>query len=97
MIAGRNPLAGATVINASPAAAYQYGFDPFSGQGVMVTQLEGGYAQTIGLQPGDFIREINGVKINRTKDLVAATQGAGHVWSLAIERAGRIITARFQG
>jgi len=96
-ISGRNPLAGATVVNASPAAAYQYGFDPFSGQGVMVTHLDGGYAQTIGLQPGDFVREINGVKINRTKDLVAATQTTGHVWSLSIERAGHIITARFQG
>jgi len=97
VISGRNPFAGATVVNASPATAYQYGFDPFSGQGVMVTHLDGGYAQTIGLQPGDFIREINGVKINRTKDLVAATQGSGHVWSLSIERAGRTITARFQG
>jgi Do/DeqQ family serine protease len=97
VIAGRNPLAGATVVNASPAAAYQYGFDPFSGSGVMVTRLDAGYGQTIGLQPGDFIREINGVKINTTKDLVAATGVDSRVWSLSIERAGHIITARFQG
>jgi Do/DeqQ family serine protease len=97
VITGRNPLAGATVVNASPAAAYQYGFDPFSGHGVMVTRLDSGYGQTIGLQPGDFIREINGVKIDTTRDLSAATGVDRHVWSLTIERAGRIITARFQG
>jgi S1-C subfamily serine protease len=97
VISGRNPLAGATVVNASPAAAYQYGFDPFSGRGVLVTRLDAGYAQTIGLRPGDFIRQINGVKIDTTKDLVAATAMQGHVWSLSIERAGHIITARFQG
>jgi Do/DeqQ family serine protease len=97
VISGRNPLAGATVINASPAAAYQYGFDPFSGPGVLVTKLESGYGQSIGLQPGDFIREINGSKINTTKDLVTATGADSHVWALSIERGGRIITARFQG
>jgi len=97
VISGRNPLAGATVVNASPAAAYQYGFDAFSGHGVLVTRLDAGYAQTIGLRPGDFIREINGVKINTTRDLFVATGADSHVWSLSIERAGHMITARFQG
>jgi Do/DeqQ family serine protease len=97
VISGRNPLAGAMVVNASPAAAYQYGFDPFSGRGVLVIRLDAGYGQTIGLRPGDFIREINGVKIDTTRDLVAATTARTHVWSLSIERAGHIITAQFQG
>ena len=97
VISGRNPLAGATVVNASPAAAYQYGFDAFSGHGVLVIRLDAGYGQTIGLRPGDFIREINGVKIDTTHDLVAATATQTRVWSLSIERAGRMITARFQG
>jgi S1-C subfamily serine protease len=85
------------VVNASPAAAYQYGFDPFSGRGVLVTRLESGFAQTIGLQAGDFIREVNGQKISTTRDLMTAIQSVGHAWTLSIERAGRIITARFQG
>ncbi len=97
VIAGRNPLAGATVVNASPAAAYQYGFDPFSGRGVLVIKLDAGYGQTIGLRPGDFIRQINGVKIDTTRDLLAATSAQTHVWSLSIERAGHMITAQFQG
>jgi Do/DeqQ family serine protease len=97
VVAGHNPLAGATIVNASPAAAYQYGFDPFSGPGVLVTHIDAGFAQTIGLQPGDFIREINGVKISTTGQLVNAMQAGGHVWTLSIERAGRIIRAQFQG
>jgi S1-C subfamily serine protease len=97
VIAGHNPIAGATVVNVSPAAAYQYGFDPFAGQGVIVTHIDAGFAQTIGLQPGDFIREVNGVKIASTRDLAAAIQSGGHVWTLSIERAGHIITAKFQG
>ncbi len=97
VISGANPFAGATVVNASPASAYQYGFDPFSGHGVLVTRLEAGYAQNIGLQPGDFIREVNGRKIDTTRDLINAVQSGGHVWTMSIERGGRIINARFQG
>ncbi len=97
VIAGQNPFAGATVVNASPAAAYQYGFDPFSGHGVLVTKLDTGYAQNIGLRPGDFIREVNGRKIDTTRDLMNAVQSGGHVWTMSIERGGHIINARFQG
>ncbi|MEP6967633.1 MAG: PDZ domain-containing protein, partial [Pseudomonadota bacterium] len=96
-LSGRNPLAGASVVNLSPAAAYEYGADPFGGQGVLVTRVDQGYAQTIGLQPGDFIREINGVKIATTGDVAAALQTPVRAWTLAIQRAGRLITARFQG
>ena len=97
VVSGRNPLAGATVVNASPAAAYQYGFDPFSGRGVLVTRIDAGFAQTVGLQPGDFIREVNGARISTTGQLVNALQVGGHVWTLSVERAGRIIRAQFQG
>jgi len=94
-LAGRNPLAGATVVNVSPASAQQYGADPFSAQGVLVTGTGGGYAQTIGVQAGDFIREVNGQKIASTADLAAALQAPSRGWTIVIQRAGQIITARF--
>ena len=97
VIHGANPLAGATVVNLSPASAYEHGLDPFAGQGVLVTKVDQGYAQTIGLHPGDFIRAINDVKISSTEALAAALQSAGHTWTLSIERGGRMITARFSG
>jgi S1-C subfamily serine protease len=94
-LAGRNPRSGATVVNISPASAQQYGADPFSAQGVLVTQTGGGFAQTIGVRPGDFIREVNGQKIATTADLAAALQAPAHGWTIVIQRAGQIITARF--
>jgi Do/DeqQ family serine protease len=93
-LAGRNPLAGATVVNVSPASAQQYGADPFSSQGVLVTQTGGG-AQVIGVQPGDFIREVNGQKVTTTADLAAALAVPAHGWTIVIQRGERTITARF--
>jgi S1-C subfamily serine protease len=94
-LAGRTPLSGATVINVSPASAQEYGADPFSAQGVLVTQTGGGVAQSIGVQAGDFIREVNGQKILTTADLAAALQAPAHGWTIVIQRAGQTITARF--
>jgi Do/DeqQ family serine protease len=94
-LTGRNPLAGASVVNVSPAAAYQAGVDPFGAQGVLVTAVNGSFAQQIGLRPGDFIREINGRKLATTADLAAALQPGPHSWTLVIQRGDRVITARF--
>ena len=94
-ISGRNPLGGASVVNLSPAVASQNGADPFAA-GVLVTKVDAGFAQTIGLQPGDIIREINGQKIASTGELAAAMQAGGHDWSLSIQRGARLITARFR-
>jgi S1-C subfamily serine protease len=96
-LTGQNPFAGATVINLSPAAAMDYGADPFGGGGVMVAKIDGGFAQAWGLRPGDFIRQINGRTIKSTTDVTAAVQSASGSWSLTVERAGRTITARFNG
>lgn len=96
-IAGRNPLTGATVVNVSPASAQQYGVDPFAARGVLVTEIQGGFAQTIGVQPGDFIREINGQKVASTAELAAAVLAPANGWMIVIERNGQTITARFSG
>ncbi len=97
LIAGRNPLTGVTVINVSPATAPLYGLDPFVAQGVLVTEINGGFAQSIGLQVGDFVREINGLKIADTAGLVAALQVQRRAWVLTIQRGDRVITAQFSG
>jgi S1-C subfamily serine protease len=94
-VTGRNPFAGATVINFSPAAALDNGVDPFAGHGVMVTKVEGGFAQTIGLRSGDFIRIINGHAINSTADVAQAVRTPAASWTVAIERGGQTITAQF--
>lgn len=93
---GRNPLGGATVVNLSPATAYAIGLDPFAGRGVLVTQVGQGYAQTIGLQRGDFIREINGQPVATTADLARIVTSGARAWTVTIERDGRRITAQFR-
>ncbi|WP_297512055.1 Do family serine endopeptidase [uncultured Caulobacter sp.] len=94
---GATPFNGATVINLSPAAAQDLGVDPFAGRGVLVTAIGPGYAANVGLQAGDFIREVNGRTVNTVADLVAASTGQGRNWVVTIERNGQRITARFSG
>jgi Do/DeqQ family serine protease len=96
-LTGRNPFAGATVINLSPAAALDRGVDPFAGAGVIVTRIDAGFAQTWGLRPGDFIRQINGHKIASTADVTAAVAAPAANWAVTVERAGRTIAAQFGG
>ena len=95
-IGGRNPLGGATVVNLSPARAYDLGVDPFAGRGVLITKVNQGFAQSVGLQPGDFVREINGQPISNTADLARALQSGAQAWSVTIQRGGRLITAQFR-
>jgi len=96
-LAGPNPLAGATVVNISPASATEFGVDPFAGHGVVVTNVGGSFAQTIGIRPGDFICAVNGRKTDTTAQLQAALASGGGAWILSIERGGRLITAQFSG
>ena len=97
VIAGHNPLAGASVANLSPASAIDLGVDPFVSEGVVVTRVGDGFARRIGLQPGDFIREVNGRKVATTAELQSALQSGAQAWILGIVRGGRLITARFSG
>ena len=63
----------------------------------MIAKIDGGYAQTLGLRPGDFIRQINGKTITTTADVASATQASAASWTIGVERGGRMITAQFSG
>jgi len=94
VITGANPLAGATVVNLSPAVAQAQGVDPFL-QGVLVTVLSPGFAQSVGLRPGDIIRQVNGEAVTTTADLAARLAIPSRGWTVAIQRGDQVITARF--
>jgi len=96
-LVGRNPLAGATVVNLSPASAIRNGVDPFVDQGVLVTKVGPGFAQSVGLQAGDFIRSVNGQSVNSTAGLQSLLQLGASGWTLGLQRGGQMITARFGG
>jgi S1-C subfamily serine protease len=95
VIAGQNPLAGATVVNLSPATAQAIGADPFAGHGVVVTAVAPGIAANIGLRPGDFIRQVNGQAVATTAELQAVLDRPVRGWVLSIQRGEQVITARF--
>ena len=90
-LSGRQPLSGATVVTLTPAAADEYGLDPFS-RGVVLVQSDG-IAASQGFRAGDIVRSVNGQPIASSAQLARALQ-AGR-WSLVIERGGREITAEF--
>jgi Do/DeqQ family serine protease len=92
-LAGREPLAGATVINLSPAAAEEYGVDPLL-TGVIITKAERGYAAQAGFQAGDIVRAVNDKPVRSTAALAEALR-SGQGWRITIERGGRTITAGF--
>ncbi|HWF76687.1 MAG TPA: Do family serine endopeptidase [Caulobacteraceae bacterium] len=95
-LSGRNPLNGATVINLSPAAATDLGLDPFAGSGVVVTGVAGGYAASF-LQPGDFVRQINGQNITSVGQLATVLASAGHAWTIVIQRGSQTFTVQVRG
>jgi len=96
LIAGRNPFAGATVVNLSPAVADELGLDVFSGPGVLVSNVAPGLAMNAGFRPGDIVRAVNGRQVSSVRDLVGAVAVDARVWQITIERGGRPITATFR-
>jgi Do/DeqQ family serine protease len=91
-IDGQNPLNGATVINLSPAAAAELGLDPFAGAGVAVTQASGYAARFV--QPGDFIRQVNGQTVSTVAQLITALGASSNSWVIVLERGGQTFTVQ---
>lgn len=96
-LTGRNPFAGATVVNLSPAVAEELGLDALTQTGVLVINVGGGPARNVGLRRGDIVREVNGLRMGSVRDLAAATSAQVRTWRVTIERDGRQVTAVFSG
>jgi Do/DeqQ family serine protease len=93
VLAGRQPLQGATVVNLSPAVADQYGLDPFL-KGVLLVRSGQGVAARAGFQPGDIVRAVNGRPVNTVAELAAALN-AERGWRITLQRGDQQITAEF--
>ena len=96
VLRGRSPFAGAKVVNVSPAVAEELRIA--DGEGVVVAEVtENSPADAAGFRPGDVIIEVNGTRINRTKDLEQATKTPQRGWRVTVSRGGRTITAMLPG
>jgi len=93
-IAGANPFAGAHVANLSPAVSEELSVTETKGVVVIETDPYS-VARRIGLQPGDIIADINGERIDSTKNLERFLLKGGRAWRLTIHRGGQEIRASF--
>ncbi len=95
-IGGRSPISGVVIANINPALAQENDIDTLL-EGVMVLQTGRSYAARYGIRPGDILREINGIPIQRVVDVEAALVRANGYWRIAIERNGRILRLDTRG
>ncbi len=93
LIAGRNPLGGATVAAISPAAAEALGLDPFAArEGILITKAGQGFAANLGLRDGDIVRSVGTVTPHTVAELEAALAAhTGGAWRLVIQRGGQLM------
>ena len=92
VISGRNPLSGITIANLSPAIAVEVGIDE-SATGVLVMAVGGSeLGVNIGVNPGDIILEVNGVKITSTEQLQDLMKKASSQWKFSILRGDTVQT-----
>ncbi|WEX07136.1 DegQ family serine endoprotease [Chelativorans sp. AA-79] len=96
-IGGTGPFAGAKVAELSPALAQRLRL-PVTGKGVVIADLaRNSPAASIGLRPGDIVRELNGEEIATPDQMKALAETDARWWRFTIERDGRTIrqTMRF--
>jgi S1-C subfamily serine protease len=96
-IRSRSPLAGATLLNMSPAVADELQID-VSPDGIVVADLEdNSVAQRVGFQKGDLVVAINGQRLATTKDAERLVRTGGQYWEITINRGGRVFTTVLGG
>ena len=97
LIRARSPFSGAKVANISPALADEMRLES-TAEGVAVLEVaDGSLAQNLGFRRGDVIAEVNGEKIERTRDLDRIAKAANRLWRITIVRGGQQISVTFGG
>jgi serine protease Do len=96
-IDGRNPLAGATVANLSPALAEELSLDSAT-RGVIVLDVAArSPAQRVGFRPGDIVLAVNGTAIDATERLARLVARPAERWRLSVRRDDRTLTLNIEG
>ena len=96
-IGGRSPFTGARVANLSPALADELQIPSSDSGVVLVTVPDNSIAAQFGFRPGDIIVDVNGTRIEATRDLEKASEAQARSWRVTIQRGGQRISAVFGG
>ncbi len=95
-LTGRHPVAGAEIVNLSPAVIEEFAFrGPDSG--VLIVEIaHGSPAARHGFQPGDLLHSIDGREPSSTADAEAVLQAGERPRRISIWRNGRSLTTVFR-
>ena len=94
---GRHPLAGATVVNLSPAVAVERGLSTALTGVLVVGVARGSIAQRLGLQSNDIIVEINRARPETVDELEDAVARTASRWNVSIRRGDRVLRVSVTG
>lgn len=96
VLEGRQPLAGATVINLSPAVNESFNIDPAI-EGVMILATQPGTpARGYGLARGDLILGVNGQPVRTVDELKRLLARSDRAWVLRLARDGQVVNLQVQ-
>ena len=91
VLGGRSPLAGATVVNVSPAVAEEMRLNG-PGKGVVVTAVAArSPAARLGLQAGDVLLRLDDEAVESTEALDTALRNSRGPWRIAVQRGGQVL------
>ncbi len=94
-LAGPHPLAGAEIINLSPAVIEELAFRGPGAGVVIVDVAPGSRAARHGFRPRDLLRSIDGQHVETTADAAALMRAGQRPWRISIWRSGRTLTTVF--
>jgi len=97
VIRSRSPFLGCKVANLTPALADQFRLDPSSEGVVIIDVAERSAAAGLGFQKGDVVLAVNEAAIEKTADLVRATERSSRLWRITIQRGGKRVSVVFGG
>lgn len=97
LLRGAHPMAGATVVNISPAVAEERGYSHLATGVVIVDVARGSPAARLGFRQDDIILQINGSEIQSVDVLRGAVAASSDVWRLAIRRGDKRLTVTVPG
>ncbi len=97
IIAGENPLAGATVVNVSPAVAEELGLPGDVTEGVAITALAANsVAARLGFKPGDVVRNLGQESVTTVGQLNRALSRTRGLWQFNVWRDGQTLNFSFR-
>ena len=77
--------------NLSPGFSQELGLE-WMRTGVVVLQVESGYAARLGLRAGDIVLEVAGEKISSTEQLLGVLGQEAVEWEITIDRGGKLMS-----